>query len=167
MTFVWSERMIRSRQSGEDTIKMFEGQKMLVYETPSSLIYPRKLDTALRTSTVDSFKTRIVERELKQDDHLVLFHHKVEDVLSAEQCPHLYAMLLDKVIYDSVTHGVRYTKTQVSWLRQAQTGIKTNIEIQYGWMLSNNELNTAREILKDISNKHTTEEIPLLFENIE
>jgi len=145
---------------------MFEGQKMLVYETPSSLIYPRKLDTALRASTVECFLTRVMERELKRDDHLILYHFKPEDILTATHCPYLYAMILDKVIYDSNTLGLRYTKAQTSWLRQAQTGIKNNIEIQCGWMLSNTELAIAQEVMKDMTNKHAEESIPLLFENI-
>lgn len=145
---------------------MFEGQKMLVYETPSSLIYPRKLDTALRASTVQNFKTRIMDKQLKRDDHLILYHYSTEVLLKSQSAPELYAMILNRVINDSVTNGTRYTKAHTSWLRTAQTGIRKNIEIQCGWMLSNTFLRTRAESLKDMDKKFKTEEIPLLFENI-
>lgn len=145
---------------------MFEGQKMLVYETPSSLIYARKLDTALRASTVDNLKIRLMEKDLKRDDHLLLHHYDNDTLLKAPAALELYALILSQVIYDSTMVGKRYTKAQTSWLRQAQAGIRQNIEIQCGWMLKNTDLGTARESMKDMNRRHRNENIPLLFENI-
>lgn len=145
---------------------MFEGQKMLVIETPSLLIYARKLDTALSSTTVENFKTRLMEMELKKDDHLILHHYDQEALLKAPPSPELYPMILSSVIHDSTILGRRYTKTQTSWLRQAQKGIQRNIEIQCGWMLRNTDLKIRKEVMKDMDKRHKYEIIPLLFENI-
>jgi len=107
-----------------------------------------------------------MEKELKQDDHLILHHYTTESILGAPPCPELYALLLNKVFNNTTIHGIRYTKAQTSWLRQAQTGIMANIEIQCAWMLTNTHLKIRNEALKDMSKKHKEEDIPLLFENI-
>lgn len=51
---------------------MDESQKKLLYETPSNIVFSRKLETALRASTVSNFHSRVKHQRLTRDDKLIV-----------------------------------------------------------------------------------------------
>lgn len=93
---------------------MFESQRKLLFEIPSSLVYPRKLDTALRGSTLSAFRDRIQETVIPSDDLLITSHYHVCDILKMKSGESRYAILINKIFSDSKLLKKRYTQTETS-----------------------------------------------------
>lgn len=115
---------------------MFEGQSGLIYQTPSFLIFSRKLDTALRHSTIRAFQDKVRNDKLTRDVHLITHHFSPVEILSAIDGQSLYAMTLRSIISDSDQKRIRYTHGVTSWLRSTVSVANQNIEVQTAWMLS-------------------------------
>nr|QPB73971.1 RdRp [Hymenopteran chu-related virus OKIAV147] len=77
---------------------MFSSQKKQLFETPHSLVYPRKLDVALRKSTIDCFKERLRSGCTTLDDRMITFHHSKDHLLDMEPDPSAYAQILGTII---------------------------------------------------------------------
>lgn len=145
---------------------MFESQRKLLFETPSSVIYPRKLDTAMRGSTTQAFRSRIQEKTINFEDQLISSHFTINNLIEAPDGPHCYALILEKLFHDSNTGRIRYTNTEVSWLRKGIISTNCNMEIQTAWMLENAELPLRLLVFDKLLEQKDQVTLPLVFENL-
>lgn len=78
---------------------MFESQRKVTFENPDLLGHERKFDTAIRKSTVLSFKERIVNQSTTIDDQLILGSNLFEaDIDELSYDTTIMAVLLERVL---------------------------------------------------------------------
>lgn len=126
---------------------MFTSQRKVLFETPSSIVYERKFDTALRDSLVDAFLYRRSSNQPTEDDRYLLESTRIDWTQNIEPDPSLYAQILSKILHDSF-QGLRYDdKTQGLTKKIAKlSGIVIDTQLQ--WMLEQNQLPNKLDVLQ-------------------
>lgn len=107
-------------------------QRQVSYDVPSSLVYDRKFDTAIRQSQLDSFFERVdfPERRTK-DDNLLLMNVKVEEIVR-EPTPHLYTEILSKILASSEAGVINKSPNNVDIKKMMDLSEKVlSIQLQY------------------------------------
>ncbi|QKI28861.1 hypothetical protein [Solanum melongena chuvirus-like virus] len=88
---------------------MFESQTKLLFDSPFGVVHSRKLDTALRDSTVKQFTSRYYSKKFKFDDRLFLhtfsYHFPHSRLSSASVNSHVWPKLFDKIISGYISHS--------------------------------------------------------------
>ncbi|ALP32028.1 putative RNA-dependent RNA polymerase [Imjin River virus 1] len=107
-------------------------QRQVSYDVPSSLVYDRKFDTAIRQSQIDGFFSRLEEPErLNKDDKILLGNIKEEDIIRSPT-PHLYAEILIRILETSEAGVINKSSNNVDIKKMMDLSEKVlSIQLQY------------------------------------
>nr|UVF62174.1 MAG: RNA-dependent RNA polymerase [Bat faecal associated chuvirus 1] len=81
---------------------MFASQTKHLFETPHALVFERKLDTALRQTTLDCFKERLIYNKCTLDDKLILMHYSKFEIELFKYENIVYPLILQKLLNKSL-----------------------------------------------------------------
>jgi hypothetical protein len=81
----------------ESGLGVFESQRKYAYKSPELSTSPRKLDTALRSSTIDSYFNRRGTPEETTDDKLFTLIHEEEELEFSRRDPTFYPRFLKHI----------------------------------------------------------------------
>jgi len=118
---------------------MFASQKKVSLESPSSIIYERKFDTALRLSHLQQFITKKNECSNDLDIILITNSNFIDDQEQYILTPEAYATLL-KIIITKTDCGERISNFSIPLVVNSYRLSKANIDFQLNYMLSQNYL---------------------------
>lgn len=127
---------------------MFISQTKVSFETPSSIIYERKFDTAIRSSTVTNFINRQIQNTTSFDDSLILEsrHFSAPENWSIKS--DCYARILNKILNNA---PYIYDRRSVSEeVARNLDMIGENIMFQSQYMHSNNQLPNKPEVMRGL-----------------
>lgn len=128
---------------------MFESQTQVAFETPSSIVYERKLDTALRDTTRLAFFSRIKENKNNEFDDLLLGHLTIADLEKSSAVPNMFAYLYQAVVNDQ-SRGNRVGMKKDNWINRAIEIVKTVVLTQISWMKDKDTLPNVRAFHKKL-----------------
>lgn len=116
-----------------------DSQRQVQFASPSSIVFPRKFDTALRSSYAINFKNRIRDRRLTNDDRLLTRSPYCYDIEESKTTGELHSQILNKILIDSKSSH-QYVSTSQLDTRVIHTVITENIMLQWEHMHRNNHL---------------------------
>lgn len=107
-------------------------QRQVSYDVPSTLVYDRKFDTAIRQSQIDGFFSRLEDKErLTKDDKILIGNIKEEEIVYSPT-PHLYAEILIKIIQASEAGIINKSPDNVDIKKMMDLSEKVlSIQLQY------------------------------------
>ncbi|AJG39074.1 polymerase [Wuhan Mosquito Virus 8] len=107
-------------------------QRQVSYDVPSSLVYDRKFDTAIRQSQIDGFFLRMeIPERLNKDDHILLRNINEEDIVRSPT-PHLYTEILSRILTSSEAGIINKSPHNVDMKKMMDLSEKAlSIQLQY------------------------------------
>lgn len=108
-------------------------QKQVSFEYVTSLVYERKFDTALRTTTTKEFHHRYTQFKSTQDDLLIVKSNKITSIPDLKLDCRLYAMILRQVLDISSKNIIVNTKYSRN-LQRMPNVVKEIINTQWDYM---------------------------------
>ena len=146
--------------------KIFSSQKKVLLESPSSIFYERKFDTAIRQSTVTNFFDRHQRNEPTDDDKLlsrsILFN--LPD--STAPSTLAYTDILSRIFLDSKNHELYQPKTSMKVNKTLSQVLYKTLEIQVTHMMEKYELSNKENIISSLHQKNGKLDLPLLLTNL-
>jgi len=132
-----------------------ESQKKLLWENPTSIVYDKKLDTALRDGLIRKSRTdldNVQESSLSFDTKLILKHVDKFDLREAVTHNGCYAEILD-VILSKSNEGFIMSGVSNRKLTKCYNAAKLNLACQHGFAMTCSELPSKRGSTLDLKTK--------------
>nr|QQP18758.1 RNA-dependent RNA polymerase [Soybean thrips chu-like virus 1] len=130
---------------------MFASQTKHLYETPHSLVFERKLDTALRASTVLSFQDRIRTSTTTLDDKLLLSGLDEAYIQDLPISSTAYSDILLSILDDTVDRVSFTTLDDAKRVMRTSDARDKILRIQMGLLLEHYDLPNRNTILSGLS----------------
>lgn len=146
---------------------MFASQRTVMFETPSSLVFPRKLDTALRDTSVKSFNARFEMNKSTDDDMFINDNVQInwdEDMIKNSDSS-FYSRILLHILTLS-QNGILFTKKKIADIGQIFSLLKDTTQIQLQWMLNQNFLPNKEILQTKIKRYFATRQSNVVLQNI-
>ncbi|APG78831.1 RNA-dependent RNA polymerase [Wenling chuvirus-like virus 2] len=123
-----------------------ESQKMLLWAAPSSIVYDKKLDTALRSTSVRMIKQLLSDGDATSynlDINLLLQHYNESDLLYTLTDNSCYARILNHLFRMTRNRQNLYPNASKNLVR-AYNMAMDNMHFQHHYSMQSNELHTKR-----------------------
>lgn len=113
-------------------------QNKVSFDTPSSIIYERKFDTAIRRTQLTAFFARMTNDTCTDDDKLILDSPMYNNQKILKTSPDCYARILQTTLKMHFTHSSK--GKQKNQLPNIIRLIHKNLQFQFGYMQQTNNL---------------------------
>jgi hypothetical protein len=122
-------------------------QKQVSFETITSLVYERKFDTALRTTTITEFKHRYNHDSSSFDDKLITKSNKISNLDDTITDSRLYTLILQQILNDS-KQSQNYNPNYVRNIHRIPNIISQTVNVQWNYINSQNYLFELKDLQK-------------------
>lgn len=145
-----------------------ESQKQMLWSHPSSLVYEKKLDTALRKTSIRMMTEMISHREYNDynfDTKLLLRHVRKDDLLYMDTDNSCYAKILKLVFSDSSSRSILFPrKSQV--MTKCYEYAKQNLKLQHDYSSQTSNLQSKHESTRLLNIKLQGLQSNVLIQNL-
>lgn len=149
---------------------MFMSQKSVTYAVPSSIVYERKFDTAIRKSQIENFISRKEKNIPTYDDRLILESKLYNKDFPLRSNPDCYARILDILIHRTDQQGlsnlIQTDLKMTSFLPRIYDLVIQNLKIQVGYMHGNNHLPNKKTFMQQFSSYIDNIEVDIQISNL-
>uniref|UniRef100_A0AAT9JN67 RNA-directed RNA polymerase n=1 Tax=Nasutitermes takasagoensis chuvirus 1 TaxID=3133479 RepID=A0AAT9JN67_9VIRU len=132
--------------------KMNVSQRQHIFSTPTSLVFSRKFDVALRSSYAVNFLQRVRDGSLTHDDQLLTQSCYSPDFEQCRTSGELYSKVLRTVVTCSI-QGKTFGTKPPPYISDLQQELKRTLSIQWEYMHSNNFLPNRTEQMNKVIHK--------------
>lgn len=145
-----------------------ESQKQVLWSHPTSVVYEKKLDTALRDSSIRLMK-REIENEIpsnyKFDLKLLTRYRNPKDILHMKTDNTCYAVILDHILSES-RDKVFMSHNDTRLLSKCFSLGKKNLSFQHNYSTQSNDLPSASEATQSLQEKLSNFQPTVLIANL-
>lgn len=145
-----------------------ESQKQMLWSHPSSLVYEKKLDTALRKTSIRMMSEMIISKEYVDynfDTKLLLKHIMKDDIPYMDTDNSCYAKILKIIFNESSSRTILFPrKSQL--LTKCYEYAKTNMKLQHDYSSQTSNLRSKHEATIKLNDKLKKLQSTVLIQNL-
>jgi hypothetical protein len=145
-----------------------ESQTKLLWENPTSVVYEKKLDTALRDTVIRLRKTELLNEQypnLNFDTKILLHSLDTDELLDSATDNSCYGMIL-RSIYETVSYQDTIDLKLAKRLTRSYQLAKDNLQFQHAYSMSSNKLHVSNKSTVALRDKCNGLHPTLLMSNI-
>lgn len=145
---------------------MDESQRKLLYDTPSNIVFSRKLETALRASTVHNFHNRVKHQRLTNDDKLITRGRLYAQGCSREVTTLGFTDILSGILAHTNEGKIYDQRSQLNRDEVMTKALTKTVLTQVDLLFSKNDLPVSQEMTAKVRSFLRKAENTLLIRNI-
>lgn len=145
-----------------------ESQKQMLWSHPSSLVYEKKLDTALRRTSIRMMNEMLINREYTDynfDTKLLLKHTSKDEIPYMDTDNSCYAKILRLIFADSASRTIIFPR-KAQTLTKCYEYAKLNLKLQHDYSTQTSNLRSKFESTSHLTKKFKKLQSTVLIQNI-